>query len=202
MRERNTFIDYVTGSQRLKALREEKGLSHQTLSDLTGINKQSLINYERAGKEDGSEYGTRVDAFGGMSINTAVALAKTFGVSTDYLLGLSSVKSPDADIQAICKYTGMSEKAVQASHKLKDGGIKNSEYYMLGVSKLFESGLEGLSVLDAIAEYLKISPANTYQLVTQSPDGLEIKEKYDASYLLLKSIEENLRKIREKEGDK
>ena len=200
MRERETYVDYKEGSRRLKRLREERRLSHLTLSEETGINKQSLINYEKAGKGDNPEYGTRIDAFAGMSVNSLVALSKAFSVSTDFLLCLTDVQSPNADLQAVCQYTGLSERAAQAAHDLKAGGdVNHSEYYMKGVSKLFESGLEGLSVLAAIAEYLNVSPANTYQLVTQSPDGIEIKEKYDASYLLLKSIEENLRKIREKE---
>ena len=38
-------------------------------------------------------------------------IAEKCNVSSDYLLGLSSVSSADADIQTVCKYTGLSEKA-------------------------------------------------------------------------------------------
>ena len=35
-------------------------------------------------------------------------------VSADWLLGISDVKNPKADIQAVCKYTGLSEDAIKA----------------------------------------------------------------------------------------
>lgn len=129
MREREIYIDYVEGSRRLKLLRENKKLSHQKLSEKTGINKQSLVNYERAGKDDGRELGTRINAFGGMSVNSAVALAKTLGVSTDYLLGLAEVSSPDANVQAICKYTGLSQSAVEHLHTCVEQLQKDNSYF-------------------------------------------------------------------------
>ena len=39
-------------------------------------------------------------------------------VSADWLLGLCDVKRPNANIQAVCKYTGLSEKAVSYLHHL------------------------------------------------------------------------------------
>lgn len=39
-------------------------------------------------------------------------LADYFGVSTDYILGRTDVKSPDTKIQGVCKYLGLTEQAV------------------------------------------------------------------------------------------
>lgn len=39
---------------------------------------------------------------------------KLFNVTTDYLLGLSDVKTTDTDIKSVCNYTGLSEEAVKA----------------------------------------------------------------------------------------
>jgi transcriptional regulator with XRE-family HTH domain len=39
-------------------------------------------------------------------------IATGFNVSTDYLLGLTDIKSADTEIQGICSYTGLSEKAL------------------------------------------------------------------------------------------
>lgn len=182
MRERKTIIDYVKGSQRLKALREEKKISHQDLSEKTDINKQSLINYEKAGKDDGREIGTRVDAFCGMSVNNAVALAKTFGVSTDYLLGLSSVRSPDVDVQAVCNYTGLSQSAVERLHSL------NSEYQAIASdiieSDLFYTGMlfhigNALSTIkEAIAKGLPLT------------EGKKMKEIDGFRYMVLSPVDQ------------
>lgn len=43
-------------------------------------------------------------------------IAQYFGVSTDYLLGLSDTKSPDAGAKAAVEYTGLSEEAVEQLH--------------------------------------------------------------------------------------
>lgn len=51
-------------------------------------------------------------------INALAEIAKGYNVSTDYLLGLTDVKTSDTDIKAICDYTGLSEKAVKEIIKL------------------------------------------------------------------------------------
>lgn len=43
-------------------------------------------------------------------------IAQYFGASTDYLLGLSDTKSPDAGAKAAVEYTGLSEEAVERLH--------------------------------------------------------------------------------------
>lgn len=43
-------------------------------------------------------------------------IAQYFGVSTDYLLGLSDTKSPNASAKAAVEYTGLSEDAVERLH--------------------------------------------------------------------------------------
>ncbi len=52
------------------------------------------------------------------SADIVFTLADYFGVSTDYLLGLSDVPAPNTDtranIKAVCEYTGLSERSVIA----------------------------------------------------------------------------------------
>jgi DNA-binding XRE family transcriptional regulator len=43
-------------------------------------------------------------------------IATVCGVSTDWLLGLSDVKNPDATLQGVCAYTGLDEGAVELLH--------------------------------------------------------------------------------------
>ena len=45
-------------------------------------------------------------------INTLGKIADAYGVSTDYLLGRTSVKSTDIDLKSVCEYTGLTENSV------------------------------------------------------------------------------------------
>lgn len=48
------------------------------------------------------------------TIDNLVQIAEYFGVSTDYLLGLSATKSTDTNIREICLKTGLSERAIES----------------------------------------------------------------------------------------
>lgn len=47
------------------------------------------------------------------SVDVIKQICEKCHVSADWLLGLSDVKTPDTSIQAICKYTGLSEKSIK-----------------------------------------------------------------------------------------
>lgn len=72
------------------------------------------------------------------------ALADYFGVSTDYLLGRTDIETPNSDIQTICEYTGLDEKAVEKlrwyttthadrafNRKAINGILNNTEMYAI-----------------------------------------------------------------------
>lgn len=111
-------FDYVLCSSRIRELREAKKESHATLGNAVSINEQTLKNYEQAALYKGQSTGKdRVTKIAGMSINNLCKLADHFGVSTDYLLGRSDIQTADADIQAACKTTGLTEKAIMNAQK-------------------------------------------------------------------------------------
>lgn len=62
-------------AQRLKQLREEKGLSQQALGEIIGVSKIAVYTYEK-----GKNY---------PEVRKFLALAEFFGVSLDYLAGWS-----------------------------------------------------------------------------------------------------------------
>ena len=69
--------------ERLKDLRVERGLTLEQLAQQTGLSKSALGKYE-------------TDDFKDISPFSIVTLAKFFGVSTDYLLGMTETKNhPD-----------------------------------------------------------------------------------------------------------
>ena len=79
----------LTIQERLKDLRVERGLTLEQLSVETGISKSALGKYE-------------ADDFKDISPFSMVALAKFYGVSTDYLLGLTEQKNhPNTELDAL-----------------------------------------------------------------------------------------------------
>lgn len=89
--------------ERIVALREARGLSQKDLSDelakigLT-VRRETVTQWENGTRDLKTEYLARLSQF--------------FNVTTDYLLGLSNVKSTDCTFQSICKTTRLSESAV------------------------------------------------------------------------------------------
>ena len=79
----------LTIQERLKDLRVERGLTLEQLSAETGISKSALGKYE-------------ADDFKDISPFSMVELAKFYGVSTDYLLGLTEQKNhPNTELNAL-----------------------------------------------------------------------------------------------------
>ena len=79
----------LTIQERLKDLRVERGLTLEQLSVETGISKSALGRYE-------------ADDFKDISPFSMVELAKFYGVSTDYLLGLTEQKNhPNTELDAL-----------------------------------------------------------------------------------------------------
>ncbi len=79
----------LTIQERLKDLRVEHGLTLEQLSEKTGISKSALGKYE-------------ADDFKDISPFSITELAKFYGVSTDYLLGLTEQKNhPNTELDAL-----------------------------------------------------------------------------------------------------
>ena len=61
--------------QRLKELREEKGLTQKQLAEQLGINSVTYLHYEKSQREP--------------PLSLLAEIARFYSVSVDYLLGLS-----------------------------------------------------------------------------------------------------------------
>lgn len=84
---------------RLRQMREGKEVSQATLAKALGVSKSTIGLWETGD--------TLPDA------KSVHDLAMYFGVPTDWLLGLSDVRSTDIDIQRICQKTGLDERIVK-----------------------------------------------------------------------------------------
>lgn len=79
----------LTVQEKLKDLRVERRLTLEQLAEKTGISKSALGKYE-------------ADDYKDMSPFNLVTLAKYYGVSTDYLLGLTQIKNhPNTELHSL-----------------------------------------------------------------------------------------------------
>ena len=84
--------------EKIEKLRKEKNLTQTELAKALMLKQDTISRIEKGRRE--------------ISNSELVAISKFFGVSTDYLLGVTPERTTDTDIRAICEYTGLSEKAV------------------------------------------------------------------------------------------
>ncbi len=89
-------------NQRIGLLRSSLELSGKEFAEKIGVKRSTVNNWETGG------YNIKADDIEN--------ICKKCGVSADWLIGLSDVRSPEADIQAICNYTGLNEEVVDKLH--------------------------------------------------------------------------------------
>ena len=100
------MLETMPISEKLKMLRDRHGLTLDELAERTGLSRSALSNYETNESKEVSQF-------------ALVALAKFYGVSTDYLLGLSALENPmQGDIYDLNISSEMAEL-------LKSGKINN-----------------------------------------------------------------------------
>ncbi len=120
--------------RRLKALRQEHDLSHVALAKQLeekygiSISRDSLMSYEIS--EETHSKAAKLPNMG-MRVEYLYCLADFYGVSLDYLLGVSPIRVVDPEVRSIHEYTGLSEEAIRFI-----SGINNIPN--IGNSLLFE----------------------------------------------------------------
>ncbi len=97
----------LTIQERLKDLRVERGLTLEQLAEQTHLSKSALGSYEAEDFKDISHY-------------AIIKLAKFYGVTADYLLGLSETKNhPNTDFADL-------RLSDEVTELLKSGRVDNS----------------------------------------------------------------------------
>ena len=87
---------------RFRNLIEKKGATLDALATEFNTTRQTVSNWQN-----------------GVTVPDAVSIcdiARYFGVTTDYLLGLTDVKTIETNVRAVAEYTGLSEDAVKELH--------------------------------------------------------------------------------------
>ena len=114
-------------SERLKRLRMEKGITQKELADRLHISRSTIAGYESLGKEP--------------DVEKLCALAEFFGVSVDYLLGVTDSRSQTAPIPGA---TATAQRPVEAAitgelHSLSDRQLDRLMGYIQALKELPDS---------------------------------------------------------------
>ena len=159
MTEKNVF------SERLTQLREDRGLKRQEVADALEISRASLEYYEKGQRKP--------------DIEVAARIAKYYGVSTDYLVGVSAAQvtaSENETLKTVCDYLGISEaSAEQVSYLTSIGYNTNMDAILSSeIIEILTTSLDDYdkkSIEKAIA-YMTLTEAKTKK------DKERLKEEY------------------------
>ena len=77
--------------------------------------------------------------FAEAGIDNVSKIANYFHVSLDWLIGLTTVRSPNVTVRKVCNYTGLSEKAVDFFHNWTAPGLEVGPSYLSFLNRLIES---------------------------------------------------------------
>ena len=182
----------LTIQERLKDLRVERGLTLEQLSEKTGISKSALGKYE-------------ADDFKDISPFSMVELAKFYGVSTDYLLGLTEQKNhPNTELDAL----HLGDDAIEVlrtgkfNHRLLSELIchKDFQRFMLD-AEIYVDRIADMRVNDmnAVLEAVRLmkSGGNENNLHLRTLEVAQIREDEYFGSLIADNLKGILRDIRE-----
>lgn len=162
--------DSILG-KRLKALMNRDGINQNQLAQELNVNKSTVSNWLKADN---------------IKSEHLVSLAKYFGVTTDFLLGLTNNASPDYELRSITDLTGLSDKAITVLANLNHISSSDIEYSRVPAT------------LNLIFENLDLL-TNLYGFLTSPNTNIgEFPDPIGSMYLL--QIQNQLLSIREKRG--
>ena len=146
----------LTNAERLKDLRVERGLTLKQLAEQTGLSASALGSYEA---DDDKE----------ISPSSVTALAKFYGVSTDYLLGMTETKNhPNTELHEL----GLSDEMIEL---LKSGKVNNRLLCEMATHEGFRRFLVDVEIfVDRIAD-MRVNDMNAILSATRQT----ILEKHD-----------------------
>lgn len=111
----NNGTDLESIGERIKKARKKLNMTQDELAKELHCKREVVSYYENGSRE--------------IKTGTLIELSKILGVSTDYLLGLSTAETKDVEISGICNYTGLNENSVEFLSKLNSYKIGNSIEY-------------------------------------------------------------------------
>lgn len=144
---------------RLLELRGEE--SQQELADEIGVSRSLVKAWESGDRR--------------IKLDDLISLSKHFHVSTDYLLGLSDVRTDDRDVQFVSDYTGLNATTIEKFHRYAH--LRGHESGILSIfdrliSHYYEKILHRLFLIDSAVESSK------YYLSLEDPQSDGMRSDY------------------------
>lgn len=93
---------------RLREIMKERHVTQTALGSFLGVKRQTISLYEIGRSSP--------------DVECVANIAEYFGVTADWLLGLSDAKTRDTTVQSVSAYTGLPESVIEALHNEKDAG--------------------------------------------------------------------------------
>lgn len=145
-------------AQRLKELRTERQLSQSDLASALNISNRTISMYEQENSEP--------------NIEILIKIAKYFGVSADYLLGLTNVKEINPEVSFMSNYLGLSERTIKELHEYAFYSQKNNhiKQKLDTLNLLFSPECE---ILDHITDYINFSATHFKDFYDDNLDSIK-----------------------------
>ena len=179
----------ATFPTKLRKLIEPKDVTITALAHELKVSRQAVSQYQ-----DGSTQ---------PNLQKLAEIAKYFGVSVDWLLGLTDMPTPNMDVRAIANYTHLSDKAIERLNSLT--AIEGGDMYLIMLSAMIESPelyrLIGQIryYIDRLAEYEASSKDDPAAF-----DAAEYKiasERYGVTYSFEKLLNDVLERLSDKHSN-
>ena len=188
----------LTIQERLKDLRVERGLTLEQLADQTGLSKSALGKYE-------------TDDFKDISPFSIVTLAKFYGVSTDYLLGMTETKNhPDTELDAL----HLSDDAIEVlrtgkfNHRLLSEMLCHRDFQRMMldaeiyVDRIADMRINDMNaMLEAVRKMALMKQDGQDDLATRTLELAQVREDDYFGHVLADDLKAILRDIREEHSN-
>ena len=164
---------YALFAQRIETANKQAKMTHRQLSEATNKSDSNLSAYLTGRKDKGGEKSE-------CGIFNLVKIADALHVSTDYLLGLTTIPAQDSDLKMICEYTGLSVDAVKILHDLSNSPIDNDPQTVVA-NEFIEQGTFRQICMFLGGKKFKLDEAD---LLLSSPntESLHIAEEIKQAY--------------------
>lgn len=127
--------------QRINAALAERNVKQKELAKHLGIQDNTVSYWCKGERTPNTEQ--------------IINISELLNVSADYLLGLSEVKTTDKDIQFVCDYTGLSDKAVKMLNRCASAvdDDDDSMKFFMSMCRIINHVLESHYFYTAIENY-------------------------------------------------